>query len=1164
MTVLRLLLILTLLLRAGTTLLFSQDTRGSIRGLVRDSTGAMIPGATVAVTNVATNVTVSTTSNSEGVFFVPYLLPGGYRLNVEVSGFKTFVREGISLRISENIQIDIPMEVGSTTETLTVTAEAPLLETADASVGNITDERRTAQLPIAHGQPFRMIALSPGVMYVTNSLIYDRPYETNMITRYGMGGTPGGRNEITLDGSSSTTLMNRWHRGVVMAAYSPPADIVQEVKVQTVPYDASIGHTQGGITSVTLKSGGNRPHGTAYWSGRNPSLNAGQFFAQAAGLPKSDLDYNRWGATFTGPVYIPGIIDGRNKLFVSYAYEGIHEARPRGNIFTVPTQAEKYGDLSQLLSVGANYQIYDPATRVSLPNGRYGVQPFGNNIIPAGRISPIARNVLEYWPLPDIRGTVDNSNNLDRTNEPERAKYWNHIVRLDANLTDKDRFFVRANTYHRESHNGNYFHNAAGGCCHGFWTQRAAAVDNVHVFGPGTILDTRAAFTRHPLAVDAPEEAIGFDVGSLGFPAYYANAVGDKERRFPEFRFGMLNQGSASYWQPHQNINAEAILNLVRSRHKMSLGGGYRLYRTFGEAPGNTTTGRFDFDTNWTRGPFDNSAPSPRGQGLASILLGLPTGGWVDRFASFAEQNTVYSLFFQDDWRLTPRFTLNLGLRYELETPITERFDRSVRGFDFTTVSPLNDAVRAKYAQNPIPEVPLNSFRVAGGLAFAGVSGQPRGLWGRDTNNLMPRLGFALSLNNRTVLRGGYGIFYGPLGVSRIDVNQIGFSARTELVPSLDNGLTFVETLANPFPKILQPVGAADGINTFLGQAISFFNTAPKAPLQQRWSFGIQHELGSNVLLDVAYVGNHGSDLEVSTNFQSLPLDYLSRSPVRDQAHIDYMTQQVPNPFYPLLPRTNLAGQTMARADFIARSPYPQFTGMTSRDFNGYSNYHSLQTKVEKRFATGWTFGATYTWSKYLEAVSRLNGQYSPLEYVVSADDAPHRLALSGIWELPFGRGKALLGSASGVLNVIMGGWQLQGIYLRQSGTPIGFGNAAFLGNLQDIPMPRGERTPERWFNTDAGFVRDSRQQLAYNMQYMSTRFSGIRADYVNNWDLSILKDTKLSETMVLELRFEALNAFNRPLFAPPNTSPASSAFGRVTNQHNYSREVQFGARLRF
>jgi hypothetical protein len=1144
----------------------AQETRGSILGRVIDSSGAVIPGVAVRATNTATNVTVSAQSNAEGNYNIPYLLPGVYTLKAELAGFKTFVRENIQVRIDDRIAIDIPMEVGQVSERVTVTAETPLLESATASMGQVIDQRRIADLPIAHGNPFLLMQLSAGVVYTQNPGL-DRPFELTHIVGYSMDGVRANRNEITMDGVPDSAVK----RGTtdVIAGGTPPSDIVQEFKVQTMTFDAAVGHTQGGVTSITLKSGGNELHGTAYYGLLNPALNANLFFANKAGQPRGDFTYNRWGGTATGPVFFPKLYHGKDHTFFTYAYEGIHESRAMGAAYgsgtmTVPTAAEREGDFSALLKLGAQYQIYDPFTRKPAAGGRFQEQPVAGNIIPPSRISPIARKILEYWALPNAPGTADGINNLIRVNDPEVITYRNHIARVDHAFSERHRMFGRVNTFRRFSYSSDWFRSPATGG-DSLWPQKALSLDDVFHFGPATFLNVRYGFYNLGIA-QGPLTGRGFDITTLGFPKSYADRIDPSVRAFPAISISGY-AGSTDNWfrDTMGNMSLEAHLTHIRGNHALRWGGDGRHYRTNHYVWNSSSTGAFSFDTTYTRGPMDNSTSAPIGQGLASLLFGIATGGGVDRFASFAEQSTVWSLYVQDDWRITSKLTLNLGLRYEIEGPMTERFNRAVRGYDFQTPSPMDAQVRAIYAKNPISEVPADKFRLSGGLTFPGVSGQPRTLWARDANNFMPRAGFAYQLNQKTVIRSGFGIYYAGLGIQRGDVTQTGFSQRTSLIPTLDNGLTFVATLANPFPDPIQePRGAADGLMTYVGRSISFYNPNPQAASQKRWQFSIQRELPQRVLLDVGYVGNHGDDLETSRDYRPLPLQYLSRLPYRDTATINYLSEQVPNPFAGLLPGTSLSGANVSRSYLLSSGAYPHFTGLTSTSFEGYSWFHSLQVKMERRFAAGWSLNATYMWSKNMEATGRLNGYVSPLEYVVSDQDRPHRFVISGIWELPFGRGKKLLGSAPAVLEKIAGGWQLQGIYTKQSGAALGFGNALFIGDIHDITLPSSQRRPERWFNTEAGFDKSSARQLSNNYRLMPTRFNDVRANGINSFDLSALKNTNIGERFRLQFRGEFLNAFNHVFFGSPNTSPTSTAFGQVTSQTGYPRRIQLGFKLLF
>lgn len=1146
----------------------AQETRGTILGRVIDSSGAVIPAVTLRATNTATNVTLSAKSNAEGNYEIPYLLPGNYRLAAEITGFKGFSRGNIEVRIGDRISIPVSMQVGDVSERVTVTTETPLLETATSSMAQVIDQRRIADLPVAHGNPYLLMTLSTGVVH-TQSAGLDRPFEPTHIVGYSMDGVRANRSEITLDGSSNVAVNNRWGADL-MAGYTPPADVVQEFKVQTTSFDASVGHTQGGVTAITLKTGGNRLHGTGYYALLNPALNANLFFANRANQPKGDFTYHRWGASATGPVFLPKTYNGKDRTFFTYGYEGIDESRAMGAAYgagnlTVPTAAQKNGDFSALLAIGPQYQIYDPMTRVPAPAGRTRVDPLPGNIIPPSRINPVAKKLLSYWPDPNVAGTADGINNLIRVNDAEVIAYYNHIARVDHSFNSKNRMFGRFNTYKRASNSSDWFRNIATGG-YSEWTQHAASLDHVYEVGPATFMNMRYSFYRLSIYQYPRPDSQGFDLTTLGFPKSYADAIDPEVRAFPSINIGGYSGTPNNWWRyPHANQSVETNLTSLRGGHTLKLGFDARQFRTFQYEPHHASTGVFSFGNTWTQGPLDNSPSAPMGQSMAAFLLGLPSSGGVDRKASFAEQSTVWSLYFHDDWRVTPKLTLNLGLRWELEGPTTERFNRSVRGYDFATPSPLNDQVRANYAATAIPEIPLDKFRLLGGLTFAGVGNQPRTLFSRDWNNIMPRFGFAYTMGSKTVVRGGYGAYYGPLGIQRGDVIQSGFSETTLLIPSLDNGLSFVATLSDPFPNgITEPRGAAGGLMTFVGRGVRFYEESPQAPLQHRWQLSIQRVLPQRVLLEVAYVGNRSTSMEVAKDYRALPLNYLSRSPVRDQPAIDYLSANVPNPFFPLLPGTGLSGTTVSRGYQLASGDYSHFTGLTGTSYDGYALYHSLQVRTERRFAQGWTVNTAYQWSKNMEATGRLNGQYSPLEYVISDQDRPHRVAVSGIWELPFGKGKKWLSTAPGAANAIVGGWQIQGVFVAQGGQALGFGNALFIGNIHDITLPSSQRTAERWFNTDAGFEKSPQRQFGSNYRLMPSRFNDVRGNGPKNWDLSAIKNTSIREGLNLQFRGEFLNAFNHPVFANPNTSPTSTTFGQVTSQQGYPRRIQLGMKVLF
>jgi hypothetical protein len=1109
--------------------------------------------------------TISIVTNEVGFFQAPYLIPGVYVVNAELQGFRKAARE-VEVRIADRLEVDLSLAAGETVESITVTADTPLLETTNASLGNVVDTRRIQQLPTPHGDPYALIGLASGVTY-TGSARLDRPFEPTHIVGYAVDGTRGNRSDLTIDGVPSTATANA---GEVIASYVPPADIVQEFKVQTATFDASTGNTEGGVTNLVIKSGTNRLRGTVYLGKTPKSLFANDFFANANNIPLADFDYNRYGGTAGGPMVLPGY-DGRNRTFFMYGFEGIHESRPRNNgTPTVPTEKMRTGDFSELLALGPQYQIYNPFTRRSIGGGRFQQDPFPGNIIPQGLINPVARAALEYFGRPVTAGNADGTSNFQQPSLPEDIKYANNTVRVDHNLTDKQRMYGRFSWYDRNSNYNNYFNNLTTGEWFKF-VSRQFALDHVWVATPTTVVNFRYGYNWFVRGTNSNPANHGFDLTSLGFPAAYNSAIPDAIRRFPRFLItGYQGTGVGGEERPNETHAFIATVNKSMGAHSVKTGMEVRQYRETSQFFANNQTGQFNFDSTWTRGPLDNStaAPGSLGQSFASFLLGIPSSGFVTRAASYNEKSQTWGFYVQDDWRINAALTVNLGLRYEYETPLSEADNKSVRGFDATVVQSIEAAARARYAQNPTPEVPVSEFEVRGGLTFAGVDGQPTGLYDTPKNNFMPRLGLTYKVNEATVIRGGYGMFYGFLGQRRGDVIQSGFSQNTNIIPSLDNGLTFIATLSNPFPNgITEPVGNAQGAQTFLGQSITFFNPSPKAPRSQRWQVGVQRELRGRFMVEASYVGNHGSQLQTSRNINATPLEYLSTSPVRDQTRINYLGQNIPNPFFGLLPSTaaaGLQGTNIARERLLR--PYPEFDAVNTTTNEGWSWYHSLQLNLQRRLANGYTVAASYTYSKFTEAIEFLNAADPEPWEGVSSVDTPHRLTINGIYELPFGRGKPIGSDANGVISVLISGWQFSGIYTYQSGFPLTWGNILFTGNVDDIDLPSSEQTLARWFNTDAGFNKVSAQQLASNVRTFPLRLENVRGDAINNVDLSLIKNTQIAGK-TLEIRFDSLNALNHPYFAAiANTTPTAAAFGSVTasTQVNYARRTQIAVKFLF
>jgi hypothetical protein len=1159
----------------GATALLGQESRATILGRVTDSSGAVVPGVRINVRNEGTNTVAASVTNSEGSYEVVYLLPGSYRIETAIAGFKPVVRSGIQLRISDRVTLDFRLEIGDSTQAIVVNGETPLLEAATASVGTIMDTRRVTELPVTGGNTFYLARLSTGVTSVGGAGNGHNPFDPGAgTTTVIVNGTRSGSNEVMIDGITNMSQRNN--------TFSPPQDLVQEYQIQTSGYDASLGHTAGAAINLTIKSGTNAPHGTAYF--QEDPIKAVAFFQNKwlydlSTGPITDEKRRqanpgfvnwRYGFTLTGPVRIPRLYDGRNKTFFSVGTEPrVYERLLENFTGTVPTPDERRGDFSKLLALGSQYQIYDPATIAPAANGRFSRQPLPGNVIPASRINSIAKNILGYWPDPNNTGNVDGSQNFFKSN-PSTRDWRSELVRLDHNLSEKSRFYARFNAHQYEltqaytmptvAVGDNTARNGDGG-----------AFDEVYIFSPRLLLNLRYGLNYESNVVTRRSQ--GFDLASLGFSQNLLQQVVTYNEpagiAFPQVTVdggtftGLGNGGGNSRTTAYHTF--AGTLTRIAGSHNFRMGGEFRVMRENGYAFG-AVAPALDFANTWTKGPLDNSTAAPIGQGLASMLMGYLTGGKIDINASRAEQSTYTAFFLQDDWRVTPRLSVNLGLRYEYESPETERYNRSLRDFDFVTPSPIDAQARANYAKAPIAEVPVAGFRAIGGLTFAGVGGEPRNLWNSDRNNFAPRVGLAYVLDQKTVFRAGYAIFYDVVGVDRLAVNQGGFNQSNTIVPSSNNGLNFAASIANPFPNPLQkPTGAASGLSTFLGKAASFFNPDTVNPYMQRWSASIQRELAKSLLMDVSYVGNRGTKLAANRQLDPIPAQYLSTSPLRDQPVIDRLSAQVPSPFNGIaeFAGTNLANVNVARSTLLR--PYPQFTGITVDQPNGFSWYHSLQIRIEKRLEKGLTLQSAWTYSKFMEATAYLNDTDLRPANVISDQDYPHRFTLSAIYELPFGAKKPILGNAHGLLNGIVRGWQVQGWFEGQTGRALPFGNILFIGDLHNIPLPVSERKPDRWFNVNAGFDRDTRDALANNIRTLSLRFNGVRSDGINNFDLSMFKVFPIREALKLQFRMEAYNAMNHAQFANPNMTPTAAEFGTIKGEAgNGPRQVAFGAKLLF
>ncbi|MBS1875883.1 MAG: TonB-dependent receptor [Acidobacteria bacterium] len=1173
-----------LFLLLGLCILNAQDSRGTINGRITDQTGAVVPGASVTVTNSAIGLRTALTASGDGYYQASLLPPGLYTVEAVAPGFKKVVRDKIEVRVADRLEINLTLEIGAAEQSVTITAEAPQMNTESASLGTVVDAKRVAALPVSYGNPFLLIGLTAGVTY-NGSTRLDRPFEPTHIVNFSMGGTSGLLNDITIDGAPTTSRANA---NQVTASYVPPTDIVQEFKVQTNTFDAQFGQTQGGVTNISIKSGTNNFHGSLNYGFQRPSFWANDFFLNKNGTPRPDFSFNRWGGSIGGPLNIPKLYNGKNKTFFLFGFEGLRDSRPRHDdtTNTVPTPAMHKGDFSALLAAGSSYQIYDPATRTGPVNGRYTQTAFPGNIIPASRFDPVGVKLLDMYPSTEkSQGDVTGLNNYLDAAVAEKAKYHNWTARVDQNISDRQRFYVRYSTYTRNSTYNNYFGDDSPFVGTQFWFySKTGVVDHVATLSPTMVLDTRYSYNRFIRGSDGPAAGEGYDVTKLGFSSTYSSQILKSIARFPRINLtGYISNGFTGENRPTNNHTVSSTLTKAMGKQSIRTGFEFRIYQQADGFFSNAQTGQFTFDSTWTRGPLDNSSTSPGsiGQSVAALLLGLPGSGSIARSADYVEQSGSWGFFVQDDWKLTTKLTLNLGVRYEFETPLHERFNRSALGFDTTYTQPISAAAQTAYAaiypkiNGGFAQLPVSAFALNGGMTFAGLNGNNGNLYNTPKNNFMPRVGFAYQLNDRTVFRGGYGIFAGFLGQRRGDVQQNGFSQNTSMVLTKDSGLHWLTTLANPFPDgVSEARGAADGYQTYLGQGFTYFNQNPKLPVTNRWEVSLQRQLHGFVF-EGAYVGSKTNHIEVTRNINALPGQYLSTMRTRDDTWNNYLSASISNPMYGLVPgntQGTYTSTTISRQTLL--SPFPAFgsNAINGTENTGFSWYHGLQLTAQRRFSKGYTVSTSYTYAKWMQAVNLLNASDPAPLREISDSDAPHRINISGVWSLPFGKGHKLLGGAGGVMDRLVGGWEVSGIWSIQSGFPLPWGNVIYYGDPKDILLPVGQRSVDHWFNITNFEMASAKQLLSTQLRTWPFRFSTLRGPRQNNVDLALLKQTRIGEGKNIEFRAEALNAANHPLFPNPSMSQTvaqtvkDTGFGQISasTQSNYARRLQLSIRFLF
>jgi hypothetical protein len=1182
----------------------AQESRGAVTGVVADASGAVLPGVTVTVTNVETNVSSEATTDGEGRYQVRYLNPGVYSITAKLDGFKTVVRSDLNVRVGETLSVDLAMALGAVEETVEVVAYTPVLNTTTGVTGQVVDSKQIQELPLGDGTAYMLTRLAPGITD-SSDLHFARPMDNGNLAGIKSNGVQG-NNEFSIDGAPN---MN--NAGGV--GFSPPSDAIAEFKVQTNSFDAQAGHTAGAVVNLALKSGGNSFRGTAGWFNRDDSRTETPLLTERAGGTKPTREYNRYTGMVGGPII-------KNKTFFMGSFEHLKDIQPEPASYTVPTMKMRQGDLSEF-----SVSIYDPATATGSNGAR---TPFTGNVIPLNRIDPVALAYAKYFPEPNKAGTESNY----FTNQLRPYDYNGALGRVDHNINESAKVFGTVYWNKRQEDRYNWAKGAANATGEGaindfLVTQGFDYRSNLGFNGgytqtlsPTFLLDVRASWAEFGEWRDPAQE---FDPATLGFSST-ATQLMSGYNYMPLFTFGSFSTTNSnstiaslgaqrSDWgdgfdRPIDTWGVNPTLTKIWGEHTLRFGYDLR-YQHWQVTNNGYPAGRYQFNGAYTRAN-NSAAQNDRAQSWAQFLLGLPTAttGAVATPGTSSSQFEIASagdftqmshgLFVQDDWAVNRKLTLNLGFRLEMNPGMSETDNRNLGGFAFGVSNPIEGAAQAAYAANPIPEVPVSQFRVPGGLIFAD---------GATWNTLvkpLPRFGMAYALNDKTVIRGGIGQFSYDYFFDTI--NQQGFSQGTPILVTQNNGLTFTgATLTNPIPsgQLIQPPGSSLGLGTSLGLALTSASPAAggpqtsnnlvspdrDTPYYTRWQVSVQRDLGAGWVTEFMYVGSRGSNLPVFHDINNIPMSYLSTLPYRDTANESYLTGQVANPFAGLVPGSTINGATVQRQQLLR--PYPEFLAFGIEENVGSDSYNAGTALLEKRFRGGSSVTFQYTYSQLRDKRKFLNPADNTLEDRVSPDDRPNRLSVGGILQMPFGRGAKWGSDWNAIVDAFLGGWQVSGTYQYQDGFPLVWGSVYWdgsCGDPKDLVSKIGEKIDGKIAGLDvpawdlscfyfhdaavqtngvddpAKQRADQRIQLANNVRYFPSTLPELRTDNLHLMDIGLSKNFQLPRKMRIQLRFEAINALNYTVLWNPDLNPRNSTFGYVNQDRNNPRDIQIGLKFTF
>ncbi len=1185
---------LTPLLFALITTLSAQDFRATLNGLVTDPSGAAIPEAMVKATNMATNETREVKSTALGAYTIPYLNPGNYRVEASAAGFRPMKREGIVLQVAQKMNLAIELQLGDVTQTVNVDARQEVIETSDASRGLVFDPIKVAEYPLNGRQTYMLMSLTPGVIFGqetfgASGFSGTRGWDVN--NSYKINGARQGGNLFLLNGAPISSDNGSWR-------LAPNVEAVQEFKVMTNTYDASFGDFRGGAVNTTIKSGSNALHGNLYEFFRTRSLDANSFQSNRTSQPRLFHNQHQFGGVVGGAIR-------KDKDFFFGSFEGWQELVPFPINVTTPPMALRDGQ--HFSDYGM--RVFDPLTTHDCKAGTgapdtepcggsngstYWRSPFPGNVIPKSRISAAGQRILNVYPAETVPGTLI-SNYV--SNNTGRYYYNQPMFRFDHIFGPKDKFYGMYSFQDGYEYRANFPKPAAApGNVDNKRTFTNVILNYTRVVSPTTVFDVRASYYRfvqktpgyndEALQLSASKD---FGMTKLVRPP---TAPNDAVPGFTVGGYGQVygNGSPLGTWTPETTFNFAPSLNMTRGTHNLRTGFDYK-YRIIADGATGNSQGNFTFDGSLTRQASGrNLNTTDQFNGIATVLLGIPTGGSIAYNDTNYRTRPSFGFYIQDDWKLTPRLTLNMGLRYDISPAYLERFNRRTAGFEPNIKHPLSDQIVAAWAAaktawdaNPANKYPYPAApaQITGSWLFAGVNGQPRRALDTDYTNIAPRLGIAWQIGAKTVLRTGAGVFY-----ENLDRNQstVGYAESTSYTSSLDGGRTPSAcanngcalgpptgpySLVEPFPQGFSiPKGSSLGFMAGVGNGVGFAPRSFKIPRTYQYSFGIQRELPYAILADVSFSGNkqifatYSFDMNWPAGAAGLAL--------QNQAIADplFYSTAVPNPFFGILPATSSRGASPTISRNGLMQLFPMWGGM-SNDGLQSAGYRSeqLQARVEKRtfgnqsaagvmtWIFSWTFGKEY------EKNHRLNAGWDttqPLYYEISNQDKTHSISFSGVWDVPVGKGRHFASGTGPVLDRVIGGWRVDWIVNYVSGYPLGWPNlinkcGEWHAKVQD---------ENAWFNND----RSCYSQLPSNtLRFHPDRFPDIREHQAPQINAAVSKDFQISERFRVNLKGGGFNITNTPIRTNPNTDINSGDFGKLGfSQKNFPRFFQLAAKFYF